>query len=127
MRPCLDLSDMQRGPGQDLLDAIRRLIAVRRGSEALRRGDYRPLSVASEQLAFLRQAPGESVVVAVSAAASGAMTLTITGCNRAALTDLLNPPTRFDVAGGKARLDVPGPCLSDGGPGRWFVGDPALR
>lgn len=108
LRPCLDLNEMRRGSGQDLFDAIRRLAALRQRSEALRRGDYRPLAVASQQLAFLRQAPGEAVIVAVNAAPATAMTLPVPGCDRAILTDLLDPPARFEGARGQARVEVPG-------------------
>ncbi len=107
LRPCLDLDEMRRGPNQDLCGAIARLIALRRQCEALRRGDYRPLAVAAQQLAFLRQTPGEAVVVAVNSGAQASMTLSLPGTDHAVLTDLLNPPTQFEVSGGKARIDVP--------------------
>jgi hypothetical protein len=55
-----------------LPDAIRRLVALRRSSEALRQGAYWQLTVTSEQLSFSRQVTHETVVVAVNGAASEA-------------------------------------------------------
>ncbi len=96
------------GPGQDLCEAVARLIAVRGRSEALRRGDCLQLAVGAQQLAFLRRAAGQAVIVAVNAGVETSMSLSIPGCDRALLTDLLNPPARFEATGGKARIDVPG-------------------
>jgi len=108
LRPCLDLGTMRRNYSSDLPDAIRRLIAVRRGSEALRRGDYRQLAVASEQLAFLRQTPQEAVAVVVNAAPSEqTVTLDLREWSNARLVDLLNPPASYRVERGRARIDVP--------------------
>ncbi|MBI4766698.1 MAG: hypothetical protein HY787_19235 [Deltaproteobacteria bacterium] len=44
-----------------------RLSHIRLHSPALRPGDYRPLLVKSEQLAFARETPEEDVIVAVNA------------------------------------------------------------
>lgn len=99
---------MQRGAGQDLVDAIRLLAGIRHRSEALRHGDYLQLKVASEQLAFIRRTSQEAVVVAVNAATETEMDLTIPDCGDGVLVDLLNPPGRFDVKRGQVRIDVPG-------------------
>lgn len=108
LRPCLDLGTMERSYSSDLPDSIRRLIAVRRGSEALRRGDYRQLHVASEHLAFLRQTPMEAVAVVVNAVASEqTVALDLSQWDYARLDDLLNPPASYRVERGRARIDVP--------------------
>jgi glycosidase len=64
VRPAIELAD---GPamGSDpaLADAIARLAGLRRESAALRRGSYSQLHVASEQLGFVRELDGETVVV----------------------------------------------------------------
>lgn len=108
LRPSLELGAMQRGAGQDLVDAIRLLAGIRHRSEALRHGDYLQLKVASEQLAFIRRTSQEAVVVAVNAATETEMDLTIPDCGDGVLVDLLNPPGRFDVKRGQVRIDVPG-------------------
>jgi cyclomaltodextrinase / maltogenic alpha-amylase / neopullulanase len=109
LRPCLDLERMHREHPSDLVDALRRLMALRRGTDALRHGSYRQLAVTSEQLAFLRQTPGEAVVVAVNAAATeAAMTLRLPEFRQARLVDLLNPPASFQAEAGSAHINVPG-------------------
>ena len=108
LRPCLQLSELGRGPGGDVLDAVRRLAHLRQELPALAVGDYHPMHVASEQLAFLRATGTEAVVVAVNAAAEPAeLTLRLAGLNRADLVDRLNPPDRFAVLDGVARVPVP--------------------
>jgi len=66
--PALDESVIQSLPAPWLEGAIRHLIALRRSSQALCRGDYREVLVRSEQLAFTRTCGNESVLVAVNAA-----------------------------------------------------------
>lgn len=108
LRPCLDLEVMRREQPPDLPDAIRRLIDVRRRSEALRRGDYRQLAVAAERLAFLRQTPTETVAVVVNAAASPlTIALDLREDGHARMVDLLNPPASYHVEGGRAQIDAP--------------------
>ncbi|NLH47890.1 MAG: alpha-amylase [Myxococcales bacterium] len=108
LRPCLDRAEMNNRYPSDLPDALRRFAAVRRGSPALCRGSYRQLSLAAEQLAFLRQALEETVVVAVNAASTEAsINLHLPGIDKARLTDLLNPPERYAVTGGRASLVIP--------------------
>jgi cyclomaltodextrinase len=51
-----------------LADAICRLAALRAELPALRRGSYRQLHVASEQLAFARELDGDTVIVILNAA-----------------------------------------------------------
>jgi alpha-amylase len=56
----------QRGVEGSLLEAYRRLIAERRASDALRRGDYAPLPVPEGVYACVRRTPTESAVVLVN-------------------------------------------------------------
>ncbi|HUX21951.1 MAG TPA: alpha-amylase family glycosyl hydrolase [Spirochaetia bacterium] len=51
---------------RELVHTIRKLIRIRHGSSALRRGGYRKLAVAHEQLAFLRNSEGEECIVALN-------------------------------------------------------------
>jgi cyclomaltodextrinase len=114
LRPRLDLIEVSHNsPHRGLPGLIRRLAQIRRHSEALRYGNYRPLLISHEQFAFARQTPEECVVVAVNAADKPApfeLKLPITGWDR--LLDLLNIGDSFSVHGGKARIDVVKPCWS---------------
>jgi hypothetical protein len=68
------------------------------------------LHVASEQFAFLRQADGERVVVAVNS--SGAMArleIPLAGRDGEAFEDRLDAGRVAEVRGGRLRVDVP-PC-----------------
>lgn len=106
LRPALELEAARReAPHPDLAVALARLAGIRRASPALRRGDYRPLAVQSEQLAFLRSDGDEAVVVAVNGAEAEA-TVEVPVDGRA-LEDLLEPGARFPVEGGRARLPLP--------------------
>ena len=75
----------------------------------LRHGAYRQLSVASEQLAFLRQAEEGAAIVAVNAANEAApMRIPVSGMDDAELTDALDPGFRVTITGGQIELrDVP--------------------
>jgi alpha-glucosidase len=58
---------VQQGDPESLLNFTRRLIALRKGSPALVRGDYTPLETGSPKLmAYLRAAEGETVLVALN-------------------------------------------------------------
>jgi len=73
LRPALDLDWMiHHAPQPDLPGAIRRLMDVRREVPALRRGDYRPLHVAAEQLAFARSLDGQTAIVAINGSETAA-------------------------------------------------------
>lgn len=56
-------------------ETYRRLLAVRRGSAALRRGGLRWLAVEDDAVVFLRETPGERVLVAVARASWGGVVL----------------------------------------------------
>jgi alpha-glucosidase len=62
----------ERGDPASLLNLYRRLIAVRRQSRALTEGSYRLLAVTDATLAYLREAAGEAVLVALNFAAEPA-------------------------------------------------------
>ncbi|HEX8272841.1 MAG TPA: alpha-amylase family glycosyl hydrolase [Longimicrobiaceae bacterium] len=109
LRPALRLADARRAaPHPDLAAAIARFARIRHGSRALRRGTYRQLHVASEQLAFARQIDGETVAVAVNAAAEPAkLDLPAPVPDGTTLTDLLSPKDKVVVSGGRLRVEVP--------------------
>ena len=62
----------QRAEPSSLLNLYRRLIALRRLRPALTRGAYRPVAVADEVLAFVREVEGDRVLVALNFAAGPA-------------------------------------------------------
>jgi glycosidase len=106
LRPCLDLpAAALAAPEPELPRAIARLAAVRKSSPALQRGDYAQLYVSAEQLVFLRRLEGESVVMAVNAAA-GPVRLEVSLPVRAGrAVDLLNPGDSFPVRDGRLVID----------------------
>jgi glycosidase len=73
VRPAIELAAGPEAGGEPALaDAIRRFAVVRAGSAALRRGSYRQLHVAAEQMVFARELDGECVVVMLNAAGHAA-------------------------------------------------------
>ncbi len=113
LRPSLELEQARRdAPHPELAQAIALLARVRSGSAALRYGDYHPLHVSHEQLAFLRQAQGEAVVVAVNASGRPArLELKIPPEARAGgaerWTDGLEPSVSLEARGETLELEVP--------------------
>lgn len=109
LRPALTLDEMRRrAPQPDLFTALRRLIAARRQHPALRRGDYRQLAVASQQLAFERRYGDERIVVAVnSEARTASLTFPIADANGARLVDVLDPQHDFRVGAGRCSVSLP--------------------
>jgi len=93
------------GEHRELEPVIHRLVALRRQSAALRRGQYRQLHVAHEQLAFARTEASEQIVVAVNAA-KRPVELTLALSDGTELHDLLNEGKRFPVRGGRATLPL---------------------
>jgi cyclomaltodextrinase len=111
LRPALD-PDGLRGvaPHPVLRDAIKRLVRLRHAHPALRRGAYRQLHVAHEQLAYLRATAEEPVVVAVNAADRATeVRLSLPGTARGWLVDELNPGDTFALEDGRATVLLP-PC-----------------
>ncbi|HEV2148577.1 MAG TPA: alpha-amylase family glycosyl hydrolase [Longimicrobiaceae bacterium] len=94
-------------PHPDLARAIARFARIRRESPALRRGSYRQLHVAHEQLAFTREKDGETVVVAVNSAAEpAALEVAAPVPDGTTLTDLLEPSERFTARAGRLRIEA---------------------
>ncbi|HEY0018453.1 MAG TPA: alpha-amylase family glycosyl hydrolase [Longimicrobium sp.] len=103
LRPCLRWPDAERdAPCPRLAQLIACLARIRHASPALRRGTYRPLHVAREQLAFAREAEGERVIVTVNAAAEPArLELAVDAPDGGAFCDLLHPGVGFTVHRGR--------------------------
>jgi len=109
LRPSLELEKVAReSPNRELAGAISRLAGVRAASLALRRGGYRQLFVGPEQFAFERRAEGETVLVAVNAAAQpAALVLPAPAGAPSNFTDLLNGGESFPADGGRLGLEIP--------------------
>jgi glycosidase len=113
LRPALELPGMAgTAPHPELIQTITRLARIRHGSTALRQGDYQPLLVRHEQLAFSRQADQECMVILVNAAdkpASFELKLAAGQGGRllcGTLVDRLNPGETFPVVDGQAVIPV---------------------
>ena len=116
LRPSLELdSAPAQGIQPDLCKAIARLAETRLASPALKYGDYTQLSVASEQLAFLRRTEEESVVVAVNAAHQPARFDLPLPMKASDATDLLSPGESFPVQNNRLVIDSVPPCWA-----RWL-------
>lgn len=95
---------------QETLALTRRLLAVRRGSVALRRGGLRWLHVDDDVLVYLRDHPEERILVALTRDAAAPVDLEVAGLGLASGTTaapLLDHPG-LEVAGGQLRLPAVG-------------------
>ena len=108
LRPCLDLAALAKSaPQPELPGVLRRLAGLRASSPALCFGGYAQLSVASQQLVFLREYEGDRVVVALNSAAEPARASIDLPFAAARAADLLNGGQEFAVAGNRLNIDVP--------------------
>lgn len=112
LRPNLGLENIrQNAPQPGLEKTIGRLAQIRRGSAALKTGDYTQLFVGPEQFAFSRKTGDDQVLVLLNAAeTSAAFELPVPLSDGAQLVDLLNNGETFWVTGGKLRVESVPPC-----------------
>lgn len=104
LRPALDLN---RLPDSDLTRAIARLSRLRLALPALRRGDYRPVHVGSNQLAFLRQSAEQTVLVILNATPETVeLDLAAAGLGDGFWQDALNPGEQVAVRSGKLKAKL---------------------
>lgn len=109
LRPALDLAALERQGDPELCDWIARLSRVRHASEALKQGDYQPVYVASEQLAFVRRSEQEQVLVLVNAATHPVtVPLSLSGPVSGGL-DLLQAGRELPLHSSQNALELP-PC-----------------
>jgi alpha-glucosidase len=94
---------------EDLLAAYRRLIALRKGSDALARGGIRYAAVADDAFAYLRESPRERILCLAARAPHEAVRLPLTalGCSS---FDLLEGD-EVEIAGGDVVLPSRGPAF----------------
>ena len=105
IRPALRLEDMGENACSRLITALGH---IRRDCPALRRGSYRQLLLRNRQYAFMREIPGERVLVAVNNDESpAALELEAEGAYIGALSG-----QRLDARDGKLRFELP-PCSGE--------------
>lgn len=112
LRPHLEWPQIaEHAPHADLKEAITKFSRIRHHSGALRRGTYRQLFVAAEQLAFLRSYGDEQVVVAINSAATSAkLDLPIQVPDGRIFVDLIEPEREFTVRNGRLVIDPVPSC-----------------
>ncbi len=110
LRPCLDLQDcINTAPQPDLPDHLKKLAEIRQGMPALQSGAYRPVMVASQQFAFLRELDGWKVLVVINSDDQPVeVSLTSQLVPNGRWVDLLNPKTEWNARGEKTALMLDG-------------------
>lgn len=104
LRPAIVSPASAGGLSHPLASAIARLARLRAGLAALRHGDYQPLHVSSEQLAFARVHGDARVIVALNAAEQPAtIRVDVPGAG-SVLIDVLNGHERFPLTAGRAEI-----------------------
>jgi glycosidase len=105
LRPALELDELRAGaPQPDLPGTLTRLAALRRESEALRRGDYLQVHVDHQQMGFLRRSENESLLVLLNSDPRPVSLDLALPLGDGQLRDLLNPEEGFEIK--KRRLQV---------------------
>jgi alpha-glucosidase len=99
---------------RDVLDAYRALLAIRRNSPALAEGGLRWLHVADDAVAFVREHPDESVLIAVSRNQAGPVRIPLRDLRGRSIHHLFG--FTVDCAAGQVVIDVP-----SAGAGVWRV------
>ncbi|WP_428242100.1 alpha-amylase family glycosyl hydrolase [Gynuella sp.] len=107
LRPNLDLNFIRENArNKDLSQTIGTLAAIRKSSQALKRGDYLQLTLTHEQFSFRRNFFGDEMVVLVNSAAHAAgFDISLPDHSSRQYVDLLNGGDVFQADNG--RLHVP--------------------
>lgn len=91
-----------------LLDAIKRVIAIRKNSDALIQGSYRQLMVSKEQFAYSRRYKNESLIIIVNASQDmETITIPLNQASEEKFTDLLNPGFECTPKNEVLSLEIP--------------------
>ncbi len=108
LRPALELERLRTAaPQPDLPQTIARLAALRRQSEALRKGDYRTIHVDHQQLVFLRRTESESLLIMLNSdQAPVELDLTLPW-GSGWLRDRLNNKAGFEITNSRLRVSLP--------------------
>lgn len=108
MRPCINLNEIRNNPPKPgLFEAIKKIISVRKYSDALKYGNYKQVFVASEQFAFFRESENEKIIVILNADEKKiTLNINIPEIANAKLTDLLNNDESFEIKNGKLNIEL---------------------
>jgi alpha-glucosidase len=93
----------------ELLDAYRRLVALRRSSRALARGGMRWAHASSDAIAYVREAPGETVLCLAARAEHEPVRLPLAALGGSKIETMWGEDV--DVDGGDAVLPASGPAF----------------
>lgn len=93
LRPALDLSTVSNIEGSlNLLEPLKKLIQVRKGSQALQMGGYQQLFLTNDQFAFSRETDDQLAITAINAADQPfLLEFQMPGAVSGQLTDVLQP------------------------------------
>lgn len=110
LRPPLDLGNLHnRSSHPDLPSEIRRLANLRHQSQALRHGGFKSLFVDHQQLAFMRQAPEETLIVVLNSTDDRVDLAFPLPNGEGRWVDLLEPDAVVHSRDGQLMVTVP-PC-----------------
>jgi glycosidase len=113
LRPALGISDIGKNAASpELMQTIKRFTRIRHDTPALMYGDYRPLHVSHELLAFSRSYQGKTIVVAINAA-NQPVDLSVkldSHHNGQTFIDLLEPHRSFTAQNGNLKIESIPPC-----------------
>jgi glycosidase len=108
LRPSLDLSGLQnKSPHPNLTRIIRKLSEIRKQLPALQIGSFQVVHVGNEQLAFSREAKGQTVLVVLNSAFKP-VTLEIPApVQHGTMKDWINSNEHFQVKDARIQLNLP--------------------
>jgi len=109
LRPCIDLDEaIRQAPQPDLPAHLKKLTEIRQSLPAIQSGSYRPVMVASQQFAFLREKDGQKVLVVVNSSENQAeISLSSQQVSNGHWSDMLNPGVTWLSEGGATTLVMP--------------------
>lgn len=109
LRPELELNQLNIQGQTDLLEAIKRLAALRQGTKALSLGDYKPVHVNHQQFAFMRQFEEQIMLIILNSASEEVDLSLDLPWQEGVFMDQLSGKTVFKLENGQLRVKVP-PC-----------------
>ena len=108
LRPALNLQELEHhSPQPELPGTIRKLADLRERSSALLAGDYRELLVSHQQMAFLRQAQSEAVVVLLNSQSAPVEVSLQVPWQEGVMRDELNDGDLFRIEDGRLKVMIP--------------------
>ena len=104
LRPALSLTERH---DYSLIEPLKRLIQARKELKALQNGGFKQLYLASDQLAFLREAEGEAVLTVINSADQPVtFEIPLGDGAEARFSDLLNPERHLIGKDGRLQVEM---------------------